>query len=91
VSYPSAPAIQVTVSLTPELRTWGDVFLDGSPLLAVETGSAELCLILDAEEVTDRHVEAARKFASDAVAFARAVQQRHLLWIEARCRLEAAA
>jgi len=87
----STPTMQVTVSLTPETQVWSDAFLDGSPLLAIESGHAELCLVLDADEITDEHVAAARKLAAEASLFARAVQRQHALYIAERCRLEAVA
>lgn len=70
------PAVQVTVTLTPCARVWADVQRPRPPILAIETATAEVCLVLPADLVTAADVDTAHQLAVASTAFAEDVRRR---------------
>ncbi len=68
------PAVQVTVPLNDGVHCWLDTFRDSTPVLAIETGVAEFCLVLASGAVTGTQLRAARELADAATAFAAVVE-----------------
>ncbi|SDY00813.1 hypothetical protein SAMN05444365_101357 [Micromonospora pattaloongensis] len=70
------PTVQVTVTLTPGLDGWVETERDAPPILAIEAGGTELCLVLASDHVTAHDADAARRLAELIAAFAARVAAR---------------
>jgi len=70
------PTMQVTVTLAPDLDAWLDTTRDGPPILVLETGCIEVCLVLRSDQVTADDVSTARRLAELLITFAAGVAAR---------------
>ncbi|MEV1285811.1 hypothetical protein [Micromonospora sp. NPDC049679] len=69
--------MQVTVTLTPGLDSWLETVRDGPPILVIETGDTELCLVLASDQVGANDLHATRRLAELMAKFAEQVNERH--------------
>jgi hypothetical protein len=67
---------QLTVTLAADLYAWLDATRDAPPILVLETGGTELCLVLGSERVTAEDVGATRHLAELTAAFAAQIRDR---------------
>jgi hypothetical protein len=70
------PTVQVTITLAPDLHAWLDATRDGPPILVLESGGTELCLVLRSDRVTVEDVHTTRQLAELVAAFATQVTAR---------------
>lgn len=69
------PSVQVTVPLTDAVHCWLDTFGDETPVLAIETGVVELCLVLPSGPVSGTQLRTAHSLAETTAAFALCVSR----------------